>query len=468
MNKERKLNYYNNFLLLSLGLIAGYFFVSLYFLNRTWKSGKQAEEYGAVVEKTNAIIQYTSQLENAAYSFLLTQSKESAAIYKHKKIRLLDHFETLHQHCTEHHYAKSETEDLHQLIDQRIAMFDAMMARDFFERKLNKEHVIKGDQNTKQIIGALKRIKKINVKRRALNQDEANIANRNAMILLTSFGGLMLLIVFISFFKMRKEILKSNRFLREIKEINLELNAVNENLESYAYVASHDLGEPLRKIQAFGDLVTSELQNENADLELVKSHISRMQSASQRMQELIEALLAYSRISIPKEIHQSIDLNDTIDKVLSDLSVSIQENNVLIERSGIPTEIIADEVQMRQLFQNLISNAIKFRKTEGKPQISISGEIVNAKNISLKALENTKQNQFYKISVQDNGIGFDPKYADKIFTVFQRLHGRSAYEGTGIGLSICKKIVENHQGAISVISAEGNGATFIIYLPVKQ
>lgn len=467
MIKNKKSSYYNYFLMLSLALIAGYFITSLFFLNRASKSGKQAEQFGLTVEKTNSVIQQITQLETSSYSYVITKTKESEAIYTHKKDRLLKYAKRLENHCNAHHFANHETEKLNRLISLRIETLDNMMIQDSMTTEMQMEQMSFGNETTMEILNTLKKIRAVNTEMREKNQKDAELANRNTMILLTLFGAVMLLIVFISFFKMREEILRSERYLREINQINLELSSMNENLENFAYVASHDLSEPLRKIKTFGDLIEDELANEIVDKESIVFHVSRMQAASSRMQELIDDLLSYSRISRQFDIHNEINLKELVKVVVSDLEVSIKENNAVVKINDLPTEIVADKIQMRQLFQNLISNAIKFKRSGVNPTIEIQSEIVNANQIDLEELKNNNSKRYWKISVADNGIGFDEKYLDKIFAVFQRLHGRSAYEGTGIGLSVCKKITENHKGGITAFSKEGEGSTFVIYLPLK-
>src|SRR5690554_6647386 len=465
MIKDKKLSYYNYFLILSLTLIAGYFLTSLFFLNRTWQSGKQAEQYGLTVERTNSIIQYITQLESSAYSYVIAKSPESKSNYKQQKKDLLTHVQRLGDHCSAHHIAKDQALFLKELITQRIATLDQMMLQDVVSVKKQSEQILAGSETTAEILKTLKKIRTVNSEMKESNQQDASVANRNAMLLLTLFGAVMLLIVFISFFKMRKEILRSERYLREINQINIELSSMNENLENFAYVASHDLNEPLRKIRTFGELIELELNNERVDKAKIVSHIHRMQSAAERMQELMEDLLSYSRISRQFNISDKINLEKEVETVLGDLEISIKENKAIINVKSLPKSLLADPIQMRQLFQNLISNAIKFRKPDVESVINIESELVKADELPCKELSKNNPKMYWKISVSDNGIGFDEQYLDKIFAVFQRLHGRSAYEGTGIGLSICKKICENHKGTITAKSSEGNGATFIVFLP---
>jgi light-regulated signal transduction histidine kinase (bacteriophytochrome) len=164
----------------------------------------------------------------------------------------------------------------------------------------------------------------------------------------------------------------------------------------------------------------------------------------------------------------SVDLENVVTSVLSDLEVRIKESGIKINVDELPKNIKVDEIQMRQLFQNLISNAIKFRGKEKTSIIEISSSKIESNEVPYEEVTELIADKYWKINVKDNGIGFDQQYANKIFAVFQRLHGRSTYEGTGIGLSICKKICENHKGFIAVSSKEGEGSIFSIYLPIKQ
>lgn len=245
--------------------------------------------------------------------------------------------------------------------------------------------------------------------------------------------------------KERTESLKVVNLLLEEK--NEELARSNKELESFNYVASHDLQEPLRKIQTFLTLI----KQKKSDPEAVKGYMDKIQASSERMSALISDVLTYSRLAVDKQFVKT-DLNHIIDAVLSDYELVIQEKKAVVNIGVLPA-VTAVPPQMQQLFSNLISNALKY--SSGFPVIEIKGTIVTH-----------NQAEMAEIIVSDNGIGFDGQYSDQIFKLFQRLHGRSEYSGTGIGLSICKKIVEQHNGDISATSSPGNGATFTIHLPV--
>jgi PAS domain S-box-containing protein len=242
-----------------------------------------------------------------------------------------------------------------------------------------------------------------------------------------------------------------------------QLEQRNRELEEFAYVASHDLQEPLRKIQAFGDRLKTRCGE--ALSEQGRDYMARMQNAAARMQILIDDLLAFSRVTTQVEPFLPVDLIQIAREVISDLEATIERSGGRVELGELPT-IEADPVQMRQLLQNLLANALKFRRPDEPPVVTISSRPLDpAANPPPHPFA---PRQFCQLVVEDNGIGFDEKYLDRIFIPFQRLHGRDEYEGTGIGLAICRKIVERHGGAITARSAPGRGARFIVTLPLRQ
>ncbi|MFT4586768.1 MAG: PAS domain S-box-containing protein [Candidatus Binatia bacterium] len=237
-----------------------------------------------------------------------------------------------------------------------------------------------------------------------------------------------------------------------LREGNEELGRANAELQDFAYIASHDLQEPLRKIQSFSARINDKF---SANIpEQGQDYLTRMNNAANRMSGLISDLLELSRITTKANPFSSVDLNAVAREVVSDLEARIEQTGGRVDLGGLPT-IEGDRTQLRQLLQNLISNALKFHRPDTPPVVTVRAESRDA-------------DASVRICVKDNGIGFDEKYASRIFTVFQRLHGKSAYEGTGIGLAICRKVVERHRGDITANSAPGEGATFLITLPVNQ
>jgi light-regulated signal transduction histidine kinase (bacteriophytochrome) len=242
-----------------------------------------------------------------------------------------------------------------------------------------------------------------------------------------------------------------------------QLRRSNLELQEFASIASHDLQEPLRKIQAFGDRLKSkcsEALGENG-----RDYLERMQDAARRMQILLHDLLTLSRVTSKAQPFEPVELKKVVEDVVSDLEVRIEQTGAQVEIGRLPT-IDADAAQMRQLLQNLISNALKFQRPGGTPEVIISGRVFE--NTAESLAGSMPGEEICQIMVRDNGIGFDEQYVDRIFQVFQRLHSRSEYEGTGIGLAVCRKIADRHGGTISAKSAEGEGATFIVTMPVKQ
>lgn len=243
---------------------------------------------------------------------------------------------------------------------------------------------------------------------------------------------------------------------RELKHFSEELKASNSELENFAYISSHDLQEPLRKIQAFGDrLKTTEGENFS---EQGRDYLERMLNAADRMQTLINDLLLFSRLTSRVDPFESVNLNTILAGVLNDMEITIEVSKAKIEAETLPT-IEAAPLQMRQLFQNMISNAIKFRKEGSTPIVKIY-----SKKISRKS---TLEKEMIEICFEDNGIGFDEKYNDRIFNIFQRLEGKK-YEGSGIGLSICRKIAMKHGGNIIAKSQINKGTTFIVSLALNK
>lgn len=243
----------------------------------------------------------------------------------------------------------------------------------------------------------------------------------------------------------------------ETRKHAARLEASNQELQDFAFVASHDLQEPLRKIQAFGSQLKTacgaSFDAEGAD------YLDRMQNAAARMQALIQALLSYSRVATKARPFSHVDLTSSARDAIGNLEASIRDTGGRVELDELAT-IDADPIQMVQLFQNLISNALKFHREE-RPVVKVYGVPGGGDNKG-------RRDRTYQVFVEDNGIGFDEKYLDRIFAPFQRLHGRGVYEGTGIGLAICRKITDRHNGTISAKSIPGKGTTFIVSLPVKQ
>lgn len=250
----------------------------------------------------------------------------------------------------------------------------------------------------------------------------------------------------------------------ELEKKAAELERSNAELEQFAYVASHDLQEPLRKIRTFGERLSTKYHDTLDDNG--RSYLDSMLKASERMQELIDDLLQYSRVTREPEEFAVTDLNTVIRGVLDDLQVSIEQQEAVVTIGNLPV-VDAIPGQMRQLFQNLVSNALKFHTAGKPPVVTISAEAMLTNGPALSG-NFAQSGRFWRIMVADNGIGFDEQYLDKMFTAFQRLHSREKYKGTGIGLAVCQKIVEHHNGRITARGTPGAGTVFIIDLPARS
>lgn len=246
---------------------------------------------------------------------------------------------------------------------------------------------------------------------------------------------------------LREEITKRRQVEAELEGRREDLERSNAELEDFAYVASHDLQEPLRKIQAFSNLLVSEYGEQLGE---GSQYVDRMNAAALRMSTLIQDLLTFSRVTTKREQPQKVSLREIVSDVLQDLEARIEDVDGTVIVNRLPS-ILADPTHMRQLFQNLIGNALKFHQADLPPVVKVSAD--------------NSHKTFLEVRVSDNGIGFDQKYLDRIFAVFQRLHGRDTYDGTGIGLAVCRKIVDRYGGTITAESEKNKGATFIVRLP---
>ncbi len=257
------------------------------------------------------------------------------------------------------------------------------------------------------------------------------------------------------FSKITRDLTDRKRAEERLKALAARLQRSNQELEQFASVAAHDLQEPLRKIEAFGDRLKTKCADQLG--EQGKDYLERMQKSAARMRRLINDLLAFSRVATKARPFEPVDLNVIAQEVLSDLEGTLQQAGGRVTVGPLPT-VEADPLQMCQLLQNLIGNALKFRKPGEPPVVTVQGRDVRSPAAA----------PLCEIAVRDNGVGFEEQYLDRIFQVFQRLHGRQEYEGTGMGLAICRKIAERHGGTVTARSQPGQGATFLVTLPLNQ
>ncbi|MGB0909921.1 MAG: ATP-binding protein [Nitrospirales bacterium] len=256
-----------------------------------------------------------------------------------------------------------------------------------------------------------------------------------------------------------QEVEERTRIEVTLLEQSRELERSNQELVQFAAIASHDLQEPLRKVMTFGDRLQKKCVGQLDDTG--RDYLERMQNATRRMQRLITDMLSYSRVTTKAQPFESVDLRQVVRDVVSDLESRIEATKGRVEIAELPT-IEAEPFQMRQLLQNLIGNALKYSKKDVPPIVKVSAQIAKDGN------HNEHNVKHWRIEVADTGVGFDEQYVDRIFGMFQRLHGKAEYEGTGVGLAICKKIVERHAGMITANSVPGQGSIFIVTMPERR
>lgn len=297
---------------------------------------------------------------------------------------------------------------------------------------------------------------------------QADRSFRNTLIIIFVVSLLTFMVLALSYRLLEQELERRQKNEDQLRDYEAQLKGQirqletsNEELERFAFVASHDLQEPLRKIQSFANLITDRYSNLfDADSMMFMGKISH---SAERMSKLIKDLLNFSRISNHQEGFRAVPLADIVQRILDDQELRIKGMDVRLEIGELPV-IEAVSSQMDHLFNNLISNALKFARSGVQPLLRIQAQWVDGRTIAGLV----PGRQYIEITVEDNGIGFEEKYLEHIFKVFQRLHGKSAFEGTGIGLAICKRVVMTHHGYITARSQPGEGSTFVVVLPESQ
>jgi|EndMetStandDraft_5_1072996.scaffolds.fasta_scaffold50314_1 signal transduction histidine kinase len=334
-------------------------------------------------------------------------------------------------------------------------------------RDAGRDFILKGVgytqmQKVRDDLTKMMNVEKLLLDERNAESEASHVATKRTALVAAVVGLSMVLLAWYLSFRevVRREMMASQLEARvrertsELDAANTALQQSNRELEQFASVASHDLQEPLRKIEAFGDRLKMDRETLG---EQSRDYLDRILNSASRMRKLISDLLTFSRVASRAQPFKKLDLGQVAREVVGDLEGRIQQVEGQVELGDLP-QIDADPTQVRQLLQNLIANGLKFHRPDVKPVVH-----VNAKRIDLAG-----QPPRVELTVADNGIGFEEQYLDRIFEVFQRLHGRNEFEGTGIGLAICRKIVERHGGTITARSKPGEGATFIVTLPMEQ
>lgn len=427
-------------------------------------------------EVVEQVLEVTSNLRDAESrqrGFILAGDKQYLDHY-HQSLQLVDkHLQELKHLTVDSPARQAQVNQLGVLVERRIAIMEKVL--DSYRTggvEQSKQVLIHGGglQTMGELMAVAEQIytdeKKL-LGERSTNSMQSRNHALNSFIIGGTFSTALVLFCYyllIIDLRHRKQVTKAlsearDKLEQRVMERTRELEQSNRELQEFAFIASHDLQEPLRKIQIFGDRLHNKIIGQLDESAL--DYLTRMQNAAKRMQGLISDVLVLSQVTKDQKPLESVDLNIIAKEVLEDLEGSIEHFAGHVDIHELPV-INADPLQMRQLLQNMVSNALKFHRLGVVPEISITWQ--NRPNFE----DFQVSEEFYEIAITDNGIGIDQQYLEKIFMPFQRLHGKSEYEGTGIGLAICRKIVERHRGHIRVMTApSGQGTVFTISFPVN-
>jgi signal transduction histidine kinase len=430
-------------------------------------ASENARHSANVILKIEELYSEINEMESAQRGYLITHNAIFLKPYKKSERSLLSQISELKEMVKDNPVQQQNVFELGKLMQHRLTILRENME----DPHPGTDRFLIGNLAMTRVllkINVIKDVEENLMKERA----EASIiwANKSTTAVIVSVVFVSLLIalaymILINEYKVKVDVEKQLLvFQHQLKDKIEKLDESNKELEQFAYVASHDLQEPLRKIITFNDRIHQKFSEQITDE--MRDYLQRTTSAANRMRLLIDDLLSYSRVSRNDFEKAPVQLEQVFSIIKDNYEVAIQNRNAtFIQHNKLP-RVVGDKTQMVQLFQNLISNAIKFTPAEVIPIIDISCKLVDKTKLMKESIPPVFDS-YYKITIKDNGIGFQDSEAEKIFIIFQRLHGRSEYEGTGIGLSICKKIVENHQGYIKAQSnKEEGGASFSVYLPV--
>ena len=432
-----------------------------------------------VLDEIRDILATLSVAESSQRSYLITGETSYLEPYRAAATTVQGHVDTLKSRTLDNPTQQHRIADLQKSVTERLASFrEGIATRDAegVEGARRYVHAGKGKREMifiRDLLGQMQATESQLLRER---NAESRVSYRTALVTqwVTALVGLGL--VGAGYWMTARELETRRRGVEALNRANDELenrvvartadlNLANESLqrsnrelEQFASVASHDLQEPLRKIQAFGDRLQTRCAQGLG--EQGRDYLTRMLSSATRMRSLIDALLSFSRITTKAQPFAPVDLSVTAQDVVSDLESRIEGAGGRVEIGTLPT-LEADPLQMRQLLQNLISNGLKFARPGEPPVVQVESRV-------LPKVEGNGEISRFELLVRDNGIGFEEIYLDRIFELFQRLHGRQEYEGTGMGLAICRKIVERHGGTITARSAPEEGATFVVNLPLRQ
>lgn len=432
---------------------------------------KNSTNYAVSVEHTHEVLRKSEELisilkdfETGQRGFLLTKERIFLEPYYRAESQVDNVYRALKSQIKDNELQLKRLDTLRTAILRKINLLRHNIKEVEQNEAFSKDSLLLGRVEMDRIRLIVNRFqlteRQLLAERRAV-KSKNDSQTKSVLMMLSVFSFLLLFVCFLLIFL---ELRRRLKFQHQLENKIDELNRSNADLEQFAYVSSHDLQEPLRKIRAFSDRLArkhGEALNEDG-----KDNLEKITNSAERMQNLINDLLDFSRLVNRKELSfQEINLQEIVDRVINDLSVKIEEKKAQINVEKLPY-IWGVSFQLNQLFLNLVSNALKFTAEERTPFIEISHMLV--KGADIKGIEKIRaEADYHKIIVSDNGIGFEEAYAEKIFVIFQRLHGRNHYEGTGVGLAICRRIMSNHNGFIFAESQFGEGSRFILYFPTK-
>ncbi len=410
--------------------------------------------------KNKELLKTLVDIETGHRGFLLTSDDFFLTPYHDGRRTLkttLNELKTLQQESPLQSY---RLQQLEKNITRRLSFIEENMERVRQHKSIDKTQLYLGKIYMDRIRGLSKELDNEEVvllSNRMSTQDKADVKMSFYLICLSIVSLLFLLIFFRLLYV---EFLQRINFQAKLEVKIAELERTNSELEQFSYITSHDLQEPLRKIRAFSERLYTRQQAElSTD---AKMNIQKINQSAIRMQELINDLLAFSRVTNSKDYSfEKLDLNELLEESKEDFSELIKQKKAIILQDKLPIAKVI-KTQILQLFNNLLSNSLKYSRADTDPVITIRYQTVEGFNYETLDNELT----YHHITFMDNGIGFDDKYVDKIFTIFQRLHNKNEYEGTGIGLALCKKVVSNHHGELTAETRKDTrGAIFHIYLP---
>ncbi len=453
--------------IMAMVLIASGFAISFYSYNQYSQDMQRVRHTYEVIGTLQNVLSSVKDVETGSRGYVITNDSLFLQPYRLGMRQLPEHTSRLRHLNSENRIQVQNQVQLEKLIQAKL---DAVSAR--IATKLTNERNLAVAKEGKRRMDLIRQhvamMTSTEQTLMEMRNKQAERSFRNTILIIFAVSLLTLLTLVISYRLLEQELVRRQQNEDQLRDYEVklkaqirQLEASNEELERFAFVASHDLQEPLRKIQSFSNLITDRYGNLfDADSTMFMSKIA---NSAARMSKLIKDLLNFSRISNHQEHFKPVSLNDIVRRILDDQELRIKGLNVRVEMGNLPV-VPAVSSQMDHLFNNLISNALKFIRPGVQPLLRIQ-----AKSIDGSAYEGLMADESYvQITVEDNGIGFDEKYRDHIFKVFQRLHGKSAFEGTGIGLAICKRVVLYHNGYITAHSQLNEGSTFVVVLPERQ